>query len=101
MYFIDVQPFDRRYSQSQAARRRSGGDNEQQQISQRQREILVSTWNLLREQQQRAAVAYRVLAPVCAAVARALHDNATLLATLQNKLAAQAQSLPDARRHGS
>ncbi|HEX4025791.1 MAG TPA: hypothetical protein VHX52_13970 [Steroidobacteraceae bacterium] len=78
MYFINVQPFDRRFSQASAAG--GGGGDEQQQIAQRQREILVSTWNLLR--QKRAASA-----------AAALHDNATLLANLQGKLASQAQTL--------
>src|SRR6185437_6405792 len=77
LYLIDIQPFDKRYSQSQSG---GGNDpNEQQQISDRQRQILVSTWNLLRDQ----------------GTARAtnLRDNAALLATLQTKLAAQAQSL--------
>lgn len=75
LYLIDVQPFDHRYSQSQS----DGGSeaNEQQQISDRQRQILVSTWNLLRGQ----------------ASATSVHDNAALLATLQTRLAAQAQTL--------
>ncbi|HTT05494.1 MAG TPA: hypothetical protein VMF64_09405 [Steroidobacteraceae bacterium] len=75
LYLIDVQPFDHRYSQSQSD---DGGEaNEQQQISDRQRQILVSTWNLLRAQGSATSV----------------HDNAALLATLQTRLAAQAQAL--------
>ncbi|HEX4051812.1 MAG TPA: hypothetical protein VHY19_13130 [Steroidobacteraceae bacterium] len=77
LYIIDVQPFDKRYSQSQ-----SSGDsapNEQQQISDRQRQILLGTWNLLRGQGTASAASLR--------------DNAALLATLQTKLAAQAQAL--------
>ncbi|MGH8205976.1 MAG: hypothetical protein ACRETK_04295, partial [Steroidobacteraceae bacterium] len=48
MYFINVQPFDRRFSQA-SAQGGAGQGNEQQQIAQRQREILLSTWNLLRQ----------------------------------------------------
>jgi hypothetical protein len=77
LYLIDVQAFDKRYSQSQ-----SSGDsapNEQQQISDRQRQILIGTWNLLRGQGTTSTTS--------------LHDNAALLATLQTKLAAQAGAL--------
>jgi hypothetical protein len=86
LYFIDVQPFDRRYSQSQTAGGggAGGGADEQQEISRRQREILVSTWNLLRQRQQAAG-------PPSASI----HDNAALLASLQGKLAAQAQTLAE------
>ena len=77
LYFINVQPFDRRYSQATAGGGGGGGD-EQQQIAQRQREILLSTWNLLRGTAHGSA---------------ALHDNASLLANLQGKLAAQARTL--------
>ena len=77
LYLIDIQPFDKRYSQSQS---NDGSDvNEQQQISDRERQILLSTWNLLRGQGT--------------ANATSLHDNAALLASLQTKLAAQAQAL--------
>lgn len=83
MFFIDVQPFDRRFSQSQAegGGGGGGGDQEQDQITQRQREILVSTWNLLRQQDEKDSQSASV------------RDNATLLATLQKQLAAQAKSL--------
>jgi len=84
IFFIDVQPFDRRYSQSQQAGGSMGGQQGQQQdeISRRQREIIVSTWNLIREQQQgrRADPAYVI-------------DNASLLARVQGTLREQVETL--------
>jgi hypothetical protein len=83
MFFIEVQPFDRRYTQSQMLGGGGGGQGQwQQEISQRQREIIVSTWNLLREQTESRA-------PDDAGI----EDNATLLSELQTTLAEQAETL--------
>jgi hypothetical protein len=99
LYFINVQPFDRRFSQASA--QGGGGGDEQQQIAQRQREILLSTWNLLRKQNDQrnaaaaadgGAAAGDRGAPV-AANSGAIRDNSALLANLQGKLAAQARTL--------
>ena len=49
IFFIDIQPFDRRYSQSQQSGGGGGAGGQQAEISDRQREIIVSTWNLIRE----------------------------------------------------
>jgi hypothetical protein len=83
MYFVDVRPFDRRYTQSQqgGGGGGGGGGGEQGEISQRQREILVSTWNLLRRRNGGDADQGLV------------KDNAELLSTLQKKLAEQTHSL--------
>ena len=81
IFFIDVQPFDRRYSQSQAAG--GGGQGGQQnEISQRQREIIISTWNLIRERDEAAdgGDAY-------------VRDNAALLTRLQRTLREQVETL--------
>jgi hypothetical protein len=83
IFFIDVQPFDRRYSQSQQAGGQMGGQGQQQnEISQRQKEIIVSTWNLIREQQEgrRSDPAY-------------VSDNAALLSRLQSTLREQVETL--------
>jgi hypothetical protein len=84
IFFIDVQPFDRRYSQSQQAGGAMGGQQggQQSEISDRQREIIVSTWNLIREQQEkkRNDAAY-------------VSDNAALLSRLQETLRAQVETL--------
>ena len=50
IYFIEIQPFDRQFSQSQ--QRGGGGGGQQQQrdeTSRRQKEIISATWNLIRE----------------------------------------------------
>jgi len=84
IFFVDVQPFDRRYSQSQQAGGAMGGQQggRQDEISQRQREIIISTWNLIREQsaQRRNDDAY-------------VADNAALLSRLQATLREQVESL--------
>ena len=84
IFFIDVQPFDRRYSQSQQAGGGGGqqGGQQQDEVSQRQREIIVSTWNLIREEQEnrRNDPAY-------------VADNAALLARVQATLREQVGTL--------
>lgn len=85
IFFIDVQPFDRRYSQSQQAGGQGGQQGQQQdEISRRQREIIVSTWNLIREQQEgrRNDPAY-------------VTDNASLLARVQATLREQVETLAE------
>lgn len=83
MFFIDVQPFDRRYSQSQQSGGMGGQQGGQQnEISDRQREIIVSTWNLIREQREdrQQDPAY-------------VSDNAALLARVQETLRGQVETL--------
>lgn len=83
IFFVDVQPFDKRYSQSQMSGGGGGQQGGQQdEISQRQREIIVSTWNLIRETQEnrRGDDAY-------------VPNNAALLSRLQTTLKEQAETL--------
>ncbi len=83
IFFIDVQPFDRRYSQSQQSGGMGGQRGGQQgEISDRQREIIVSTWNLIRElkEQRRNDDAY-------------VFDNAALLSRVQQTLRGQVETL--------
>jgi hypothetical protein len=84
IFFIDVQPFDRRYSQSQQMGGAGGqqGGQQEREISQRQKEIIVSTWNLIREQQEqrRDDPAY-------------VSDNAALLSRVQATLREQVETL--------
>jgi hypothetical protein len=88
MYFIQVQPFDRRYSQSQQGGGAGGqGGNEQQEISQRQKEIIVSTWNLLREKTESKGT-----------LNSSTEDNALLLSGLQATLSEQALTLAERTR---
>lgn len=86
MYFLQAEPFERAYTQSQ----QMGGEGEggqgqgdQNQISERQKEIIAATWNELRARKDRAAAA----------------ENARFLSGVQSTLRDQARSL--ARRMNS
>jgi hypothetical protein len=88
MFFIQVQPFDRRYSQSQLSGGGGGGGGgggPQDEISQRQRQIIVSTWNLIREQAE-------------AENPSQIEINSKLLSELQTTLAEQAATLAERTR---
>lgn len=87
MYFINVQPYNRRYSQSQLSGGGGGGGGggPQDEISQRQRQIIVSTWNLIREQAEGNKN-------------EQVEINAKLLSELQLTLAEQASTLAERTR---
>ena len=84
MMFIEAQPFERNYTQSQqwaaaAAAAEAGGDSSE--ISQRQKEIIAATWNELRGNAKDKAA-----------------ENARFLSEVQTKLKEQAQSLAQRSR---
>jgi hypothetical protein len=80
MYFIQAEPFERNYSQSQQEGGGGGGDNPAQQISEHQKEIVAATWNEAKNGAKNPSIAA---------------DDAKFLGQIQEKLAAQAQSLVD------
>lgn len=83
LFLIQVQPFDRRFSQSQQAGGGGGGGGQQEEeISDRQKEILLATWNLIRRRDDQ-----RDGAP------EQIDNNALMLAEMQRTLADQAQTL--------
>ena len=83
IFFIDIQPFDRRYSQSQQVGQPGGQQGPQQdEISRRQREIIVSTWNIIREQNENRGDDGAYVA-----------DNAALLSRVQATLKDQVVTL--------
>jgi len=82
MYFISVQPFERRFSQSQQAGGQQGQGQQQDEISRRQREIVIATWNLIKE---REAEDGRDVDK--------LRESAEMLSQLQGTLMQQAQTL--------
>jgi hypothetical protein len=88
MFFIDVQPFKRRFTQSQQSGSGGGQGQAQQEISNRQKEIIVSTWNLIRKQAENRS----------ANTEQGINDNARLLSELQNTLAGRAQTLAERTR---
>jgi len=82
MYFVEVQPFELEYYQSQqgGGGGGGGGDDDGSQISRRQKEIVAATWNLARDKKmdkQKAA------------------DNAKTLSGVQSKLRDQANTLAE------
>jgi len=83
MFFIEAQPFERNYSQSQQSGGMAGGDddpaNQQGQISKRQKEIVTATWNQAKGQGAKGSDA----------------ENAAFLSQVQSKLRDQATSLAE------
>jgi len=80
MYFIQAEPFERNYSQSQQDGSGSGAEDPAQQISEHQKEIIAATWNELKNGAKDPSVAA---------------EDAKFLGQIQDKLAGQAKSLVD------
>ena len=83
IFFIEAQPYEREYTQSQQMGggmqgMQGEGEQRQGQISQRQKEIIAATWNQLREK---------------SADKKAIAENARFLSEMQAKLREQAESL--------
>lgn len=86
LFMVQVQPFERRFSEGQAGGNGQGMGDDQGAISERQREILLATWNLQRSEGR-------------ATRSRAqLEENARMLSDLQKKLSAQALTLAQRMR---
>ena len=83
MLFIEAQPFERNYTQSQQQGGGGGGgsNDDGSEISQRQKEIIAATWNELRGNAKDKAA-----------------ENARFLAEVQTKLKEQAESLAQRSR---
>ncbi|MBV8817063.1 MAG: hypothetical protein JO022_01830, partial [Acidobacteriaceae bacterium] len=81
MYFIETQPFEREYSQSQqAGGGGGGGQQDDDEISSRQKEIIAATWNEQKNGPKGAKEAA---------------EDARFLAETQGKLGQQSRSLAD------
>jgi hypothetical protein len=81
MFFIEAQPFERNYSQSQQAGGGGGGDqgDQQNEISQRQKEIITATWNQIKGNGAKGTDA----------------ENGLFLSQIQSKLRDQTRSLAE------
>ncbi|MDY0067416.1 MAG: hypothetical protein RBS02_13630 [Steroidobacteraceae bacterium] len=87
LFMVQVQPFERTFRQAQGGAPGAGGmSDEQGAISERQREILLATWNLQRNDDRNARSREQ------------LRDSASMLAELQTRLAQQAQTLAQRTR---
>lgn len=84
MFFVEAQPFQREYSQSQQAGGGGGGGmGDDGRISQRQKEIIAATWNQIKDTSGDKAAA---------------GENARFLSDVQSKLRDQARSLVNRMR---
>jgi hypothetical protein len=86
LFMVQVQPFERRFTQAQNNGGGGGMGEEQGAISERQREILLATWNLQRNDERNARSRQQ------------LEDSAKMLAELQTTLATQARTLAERMR---
>ena len=83
MFFIETRPFDRSFSQVQAAGGgMGGGQQHRNEISKRQKEIIAATWNLVKKSQQ-AKPSER----------QEIRENAMVLSDVQLTLRDQARTL--------
>jgi len=80
MFFVEAEPFEREYSQSQESGGGAGGEQDENRISQREKEIIAATWNQIKDTTgNRTAAA----------------ENAGFLSGVQAKLRDQAHSLAE------
>ncbi|MFL6577699.1 MAG: hypothetical protein ACJ8MR_13855 [Povalibacter sp.] len=86
LFMVQVQPFERHFSEGQSGGGGGAMGDDQGAISERQREILLATWNLLRGQQSASRSRSQV------------QESASMLAEMQTKLAAQAHTLAERMR---
>ena len=86
LFMVQIQPFERRFSEGQGGGGGGSMGDQQGAISERQREILLATWNLLRSQQNASRSRGQ------------LEESAGMLSELQTKLAAQARALSQRMR---
>ena len=87
IYFIEIQPFNRSFSQSQQSGGGGQGGGQRDEISRREKEIIVATWNLIKE---RDAGDGRK--------SDELRESAAMLAELQATLMSQATTLAERAR---
>jgi hypothetical protein len=81
MFFVQAEPFERRYSQSQESPGGGGGDQDNNdKISEREKEIIAATWNQIKDTSGDKSTA---------------SENAGFLAGVQSKLRDQAHSLAE------
>ena len=85
IFFLEAQPYERDYSQSQqGGGGGGGGDQQDNQISERQKEIIAATWNRAEERRRR--------------IAQQAREDARFLGETQGKLGEQAKTLAERMR---
>ena len=79
IYFIEVRPFEKQYSQSQSTSGGGSGDGAQQALSRQQKEIISATFKIVRDKELMETKEYR--------------DALSALALVQSRLQAQAEGI--------
>jgi hypothetical protein len=80
IFFLEAQPYDREYTQSQEAGGQGGGmGGDEERMAARQKEVIAATWNQIRDERR----------------AKNAGDDARFLSEVQRKLRDQAQSAAD------
>jgi len=86
LFMVQVQPYERRFKEGQGGGGGGGDGEDQGAISERQREILLATWNLQRSDERSKRSREQ------------LQENADLLADLQKTLAEQSRKVAERTR---
>ena len=86
LFMVQVQPFERRFKEGQGGGGGGSDGEDQGAISERQREILLATWNLQRSDERNKRSREQ------------LQENANLLADLQKTLAEQSRKVAERTR---
>ena len=82
MYFLQVRPFERNYTQGQAGGGGGGGmGGENTFLSEKQKEIIAATWNVVRNQERQSPDQLREAGEVLSEVQRGLKEQAETLAS--------------------
>ncbi len=81
IYFIQIRPFEQKYTQSQQGGMPGGGDSGQEALSRQQKDIISATFKLIRDKDKMEAKEYL--------------ESLKSLALVQNRLQAQTQGVVD------
>ncbi|MBI3933750.1 MAG: hypothetical protein HY316_03605 [Acidobacteria bacterium] len=82
MFFLQVRPFERSYTQSQSSGGGGGGGNQEGSfLSERQKEVISATWNVLRQKDKQKAEQLEEASKVLSEVQRDLQQQAETLAS--------------------
>ncbi len=83
MFFLQMRPFEKSYRQSQAGGGGGGGGGEMDNtfLSERQKEVISATWNVIRKKDQQRADATAEEAEMLSSVQRTLKEQAETLAS--------------------
>ena len=80
MFFLEVRPFERNYTQAQTGGGGAGGGDQNTFLSEKQKQVISATWNVIRKQGQQKPEQVAAQAQVLSSVERTLRQQAENLA---------------------